>query len=101
MLRPFAAGKGGVYMADDRPRPLAGQTAIVTGASSGIGAGIARAFAAAGATVGVNHIGDEAATAAILADIKNAGGRAVALAADVSVEAQVVAMVRDFVAAEK
>jgi glucose 1-dehydrogenase len=79
---------------------LAGQKAIVTGASSGLGAQIARSFATAGATVGVNHIGDIPATEAIIKSIRDAGGSARPLEADVSVESQVAAMVETFVAAE-
>jgi glucose 1-dehydrogenase len=79
---------------------LAGQKAIVTGASSGLGAQIARTFAAAGATVGVNHIGDVPATEAIIKGIRDAGGSARSLEADVSVESEVAAMVENFVAAE-
>ncbi|MBV8651944.1 MAG: SDR family oxidoreductase [Alphaproteobacteria bacterium] len=79
---------------------LAGQKAIVTGASSGLGAQIARTFAAAGATVGVNHVGDGAATEAIIKGIRDAGGSARPLEADVSVESEVAAMVEAFVAAE-
>ncbi len=82
------------------PQPLAGQKAIVTGASSGIGEAVARAFAAAGATVGVNHIGEPGAAGRIVADIAAAGGQAVALEADVSREADVGTMMHDFVARE-
>jgi glucose 1-dehydrogenase len=77
---------------------LDGQAAIVTGASSGIGAAIAREFAAAGATVGVNYRGNDAAPDAIIAEIRAAGGTALPLAADVAVEAEVEAMVEDFIA---
>lgn len=87
-------------MANSTSRPLEGQKAIVTGASSGIGAAIARRFAQAGATVGVNHHGDVAATDAIIAEIHDAGGKALPLAADVSVELEVEAMVDEFVAKE-
>src|SRR5438270_6447287 len=84
-------------MTSSRSRPLEGQKAIVTGASSGIGAAIARAFAAAGATVGVNHHGDVAAVEAIVAGIRDSAGKAVALAADVSIEGEVDDMVQRFV----
>jgi glucose 1-dehydrogenase len=74
-------------------RLLEGQRAIVTGASSGIGEAVARAFADAGAAVGINHTARSAErAAAIVAEIGARGGTAVALAADVSREDQVVAM---------
>jgi len=67
-------------------RPLEDQGAIVTGASSGIGAAIARAFAAAGAAVGVNYRGAAAAADTLVREIRDTGKRAIALAADVSDE---------------
>lgn len=66
------------------PRDLEGARAIVTGASSGIGAGIARAFGEAGASVIVNYHSDEAAAAQVVDDIRAAGGQGEAVKADVS-----------------
>jgi 3-oxoacyl-[acyl-carrier protein] reductase len=59
------------------------RTALVTGASSGIGEAIARELAAAGTTVAVAGR-DEARTHAVVTDIERQGGRAVALVADLS-----------------
>ena len=64
--------------------PLENARAIVTGASSGIGEGIAKAFAAAGASVIVNYRSDEAAAKRIVAEIRKVGGTAEAVQADVS-----------------
>jgi len=74
---------------------LAGQAALVTGGSSGIGAGIVEAFAAAGAMVAINYRGgrDEAEDAA--KRIEAGGGRAIAVRADVSDEGAVDAMVAE------
>ena len=63
---------------------LSGKTALVTGASRGIGAAIALKLASQGAAVAVNYAGSEAAAAAIVAQIESAGGRAVSIQADVS-----------------
>jgi NAD(P)-dependent dehydrogenase (short-subunit alcohol dehydrogenase family) len=68
--------------------PLHGRVAIVTGASRGIGAATARAFAAAGARVAL-AARDEAAIAGICAEILGAGGQAVAVATDVTLPASV------------
>jgi glucose 1-dehydrogenase len=73
---------------------LQGQAALVTGASSGIGAASAVALAAAGAAVGVNYPpGNKAAAEDIVSQIQQGGGMAVAFAADVSNEADVRQMV--------
>ena len=69
---------------------LQGKIALVTGASSGIGAGIAKGMAAEGATVIVNYVNSKKGADAVVASIEAAGGRAVALQADMSKSADVV-----------
>jgi NAD(P)-dependent dehydrogenase (short-subunit alcohol dehydrogenase family) len=76
---------------------FSGRVAIITGAGSGIGLGIARAFAAEGAAVAIAEINPAAGEAAA-ATIEAAGGRAIAVPADVADEAQVAAMVAEVVA---
>lgn len=83
-------------MTYDPSRPLQGQTALVTGASSGIGAGVARAFGAAGAVVGVNYRSHPEKAEQIVDEIRQAGGDALALKADVSDEAEIQAMFSAF-----
>ena len=79
-------------MADSTP--LAGQVALVTGASRGIGASIARELAQAGAKVVVNYASSPAAAEAVVAEIQAAGGQAWAHQANVAEEEQVEAMVK-------
>ena len=86
-----------VVMPSCEARPvLVGQTAIVTGAASGIGRGIANALCAAGANVIVNYIGAEQQAAEVVEEITHCGcpsrGKALAVRGDVADEAQVQAM---------
>jgi 3-oxoacyl-[acyl-carrier protein] reductase len=72
---------------------LAGKTALVTGAATGIGRAIAAALAAAGASVVVNHNHTPQPAEKVVAEIGEAGGTAVAIAADVSSRIEYQAMV--------
>ena len=72
---------------------LNGRVAVVTGASKGIGAGIAKALAAEGAAVVVNYASSKAGADAVVAAIAAAGGRAVAVKGDVSKAADAQAIV--------
>jgi 3-oxoacyl-[acyl-carrier protein] reductase len=68
---------------------LNGKVAIVTGASKGIGAGIAKLFAKSGASVVVNYATSNEAATALVAEIKSSGGKAVAIHADFSKTADI------------
>lgn len=63
---------------------LTGKTAIVTGASRGIGAEIARKMAAAGAKIVVNYSGSQEKAEAVVEEIKTNGGEAIAIKANVA-----------------
>lgn len=76
------------------PLILKGQKALVTGANSGIGKAVAIALAAAGADVAVNYVDAPEAARQVVDAIAAAGGRAIAIEADVSKEAEVQAMFR-------
>jgi glucose 1-dehydrogenase len=73
-------------------KKLTGQTAIVTGANSGIGEGVAISLGEAGANVVVNYVVNPDAANAIVDKIKSFGSNAVAIQADVSKEDQVINM---------
>jgi glucose 1-dehydrogenase len=80
------------------PLLLKGQTAIVTGASSGIGRAVAIALGAAGADVVVNYVGGEPAALEVVNRIRAAGRHATAVQADVSKSDQVEAMFQRVIA---
>ena len=78
---------------------LGGQVALVTGAASGIGAGVARALGAAGASVAINYVTNPAAAEAVAGDVHALGGKAMIVRADVSREKDVREMFRALLAA--
>lgn len=71
---------------------LSGRRVLVTGANSGIGAGLARGFAQCGARVAINYVTHPESAGALVDELKAAGHEALALQADVSQPEQVAAM---------
>ena len=80
-------------------RVLEGQRALVTGANSGIGEGVAKGLADAGARVVVNYVSAPEQAERVVNEIRQSGGEAIAIHADVSKEDQVQAMFRQAVEA--
>ena len=79
-----------------RANPLTGKRALVTGSTSGIGLGIARALASAGCTVTLNGFGDADEIASLRADLAASGGVEVAYSpADMRDPAQIEAMIAE------
>jgi NAD(P)-dependent dehydrogenase (short-subunit alcohol dehydrogenase family) len=72
---------------------LKGKVALVTGASRGLGAAIAVKLGACGAAVAVNYFGSPQKAERVVATVREAGGRAEALQADVRDEAEIAALV--------
>lgn len=68
---------------------LAGKVAVVTGASKGIGAAIAKSLAAEGAAVVVNYATSKAGADQVVAEITKAGGTAIAVQGDVAKQADI------------
>ena len=68
---------------------LTGKVAVVTGASKGIGAAIAKALGSAGAAVVVNYASSKDGADRVVADIKGKGGKAIAVQGDVAKAADV------------
>ncbi len=71
---------------------LSGKVAVVTGASKGIGAAIAKHLAAAGASVIVNYASSKAGADAVVAEIVQGGGNAIAADGSVAMESEVAAL---------
>jgi len=78
---------------------LTGKRALVTGGARGIGPGIVRALAAAGASVAIGYGGSETAAAALVAEVGGQGGKVIALKANLQQPAEATALVERTVGA--
>ncbi len=78
---------------------LAGKSILVTGASTGIGAALAKALGAQGAMVGVHYNSSQAAAEAVAAAVTEAGGKAVLVRADASKSSEIARAVEETAAA--
>jgi 3-oxoacyl-[acyl-carrier protein] reductase len=78
---------------------LKDKVAVITGASKGIGAGIAKAYAVAGAKVVVNYAKDKSRAEKVVDDIIELGGKAIAVQADVAKPADVERLFKEGIAA--
>ena len=76
-------------MSNQTTKKLAGQVAVVTGASKGIGASIAKHLAAEGASVVVNYASSKTGADKVVSEITGAGGKAVAVQGDVAKKADI------------
>jgi len=76
-------------MSTNLTKKLSGKVAVVTGASKGIGAGIAKQLAAEGAAVVVNYSSSKTDADKVVAEITGAGGKAVAVQADMAKKADI------------
>ena len=79
-------------------KKLLGQSALVTGANSGIGKAVGIALADAGANVVINYVSHPEDADAVVLEIKNKGGKAIAIKADVSNESEVQQMFKEAIA---
>jgi 3-oxoacyl-[acyl-carrier protein] reductase len=84
----MAAANRSNFERDTHMSKLTGKVAVVTGASKGIGAAIAKSLGAAGASVVVNYASSKAGADKVVAEIVRAGGKAVAVGGDVSKKAE-------------